>query len=674
MTFYLSYGYHTALTFLLILSIIFAGVYFLKRYKGQNQIPFTGKDFILATVLTMFACGFYFSVDITHPRQTEIDEIDAQVKSLIFSRPGFDIFKPTEFHNFPAPVYTIAGHTANFLFNSIDTFNLRFIHIVITLISIFISYFLFQRIFFDRFHASVTTLLLAGSHILFAESHIGHLINLAVLVEVLSLLFLFISQQQRSMLFAFTGGVVAALGWIVYHPAKAVIIIWLLSLVVIYIGSRCKLFTVEKLPHITIATLIGFGMAVTPFIVGNLILRNTTESMYYNKIENEVLFFSRAREHQKWIIGAETQLEGYTRNIINGLTAFNKRGTHADGEEFFLTHYNIPKNIYFIDPLTGVFLWIGVLSVLLLNFHKRMRQRVELVIILTCFIALLFTFSFLITTAPNWPRLLITLPFVVVLTVFGVHSVTQYLLNFLPYKIYHDILGKICVGGVATVIVCINIHYASKYITNASYENSPIAETTYYIHTQSKQGPKNIYVYNERTGQHRQKLWNTQDWQRLWFNLFTVTDQSFELKELTIPEYIERKDGENGFYRWFRRDREPAVRNTVRHIISRATAAPHYFYLIHTNTDTPPEEFQKVQDWRIWLNLFTIFRQSFKMIDADQLFVGEYKLPATLFITERLWKDLAKEISTEGKIFSVNYLSSKQNLLIIEVWSDESGG
>lgn len=639
-----------------------------KEQKIQHRVlqgVFNSRDIIIAIILTTIIGTFYFSIDISHPQKSEIDEVDTPIKALVFSRPGFDIFRPTEFYDFPAPVFSIAGRIAERI-GSIDAFNLRIIHISITLLSIFAAYFLFCRIFTDRFLASAATLILAGSHNLFAQSRIGHLINSAVLIEVVSLTLLFIGLQRRSMLFSFIGGIIAALGWVVYGTAKVVIVIWILSLIVLFICSKLKVLEKIEMGRIIPATIVGFSIALLPFIVGSLTLPDD-RPVTNNKTKKEIMLFSQGREEQMRAIDTDTFWEAYKFNIVNGLTAFNTVNK-LNGQKFALTHYH--PLTHFVDPLTGVFLWFGVLITALAILKRRMKNA-EMVIVLTCFLSLLFAFSFLITTAPNWPRLLITLPFVVSLALFGIHRVVAHLITHLPpIKLSPTTIEKLGTGTIVVVILYINISTVTGvngYITSYSFDDYPITGSAHYIHTQVKQHPY-LYLYDTNTKNHYRKRWNANDWWGLWFNTLTVSHNPFVVDDFTIREYFSyRKGGGRDREMWFGKRREP-IRNTVNYTVNHMKKAPRHYHMIKRSSDSSehPEEFRNTHDWNVWLNLFIALEQSFQVVEPEYFLTEKYTLPATFFVTEDAWKDIKWKIPKNLTV-TTQYLSSYKNILIIEV-------
>ena len=340
---YLYYGYHTAITCLWILSIILVGVYFFKISPKKSQESFSGKDVITAIILTAIISIFYFSVGPEYPLQMVGDEVSITVKSIVLSQPGVDLFKPSDYYNLPAPFFAISGHFAS-LFGPIDVLNIRLIHTALGVIISILSFFLFRRIFPDFFRAILATLLISAQHSLFAISHLGILTNSAVLTYLISLLFLLTGLTKNSKGLSFIGGVVAGLGWYVYSPAKSIIVIWLLSLAIIAILCRINYLKKINLKTVIPATLIGFILAVCPFIIGAATTPQKGDTTWYYQ-QSQFLFHETSLRYSK----KDSIFETVKSNAIDGLSTFNR---NLQDRGYMYNHWE--KN-GFADPLTGIF-------------------------------------------------------------------------------------------------------------------------------------------------------------------------------------------------------------------------------------------------------------------------------------------------------------------------------
>ena len=159
------------------------------------------------------------------------------------------------------------------------------------------------------------------------------------------------------------------------------------------------------------------------------------------------LLFPEGRAVQQYWVGASCIEGGIITNIVYGLTTFNS---------FVRDHSNIyeNRNSGFLDPLTGIFLWVGI-SVLLFNFFKKNKEEHSL-LILGGFLFYLFVFSFVVNKSPNYTRLLVTLPFVCYLAVVGLDYISG-----LAEKLRNKLNLKFCIRPIVffiflAVIVCWN--------------------------------------------------------------------------------------------------------------------------------------------------------------------------------------------------------------------------
>ena len=147
------HGYHSAILVLWLLAIVSVGVYFFRKERGERKKDesscFDRYDIVIAVLLTVVVGVLYFSVGPEYPKFLKYDDIEGTVKSVIFSRDGFDIFKPSDYSFLPAPVYSISGHFIS-LFGAIDVFFVRLFHILLTVLVVSLSYFLFRKVFFRQ--------------------------------------------------------------------------------------------------------------------------------------------------------------------------------------------------------------------------------------------------------------------------------------------------------------------------------------------------------------------------------------------------------------------------------------------------------------------------------------------------------------------------------------------
>jgi hypothetical protein len=228
--------------------------------------------------------------------------------------------------------------------------------------------------------------------------------NTAVLIEVVALALLLWGLRNDHALATFWGGVTAGLGFYVYFPARATFPVWVVFLVLVGLLFR-RSFPLKKLALLGSVALAGFVLMATPILSAESKIPIPVGGgpSDYAPTRQTLLIYPEARIQQQRWVNAKTTSEGVWINIKWGLTAFNNR---------VVDHGFIYKNPGhgFVDPLTGILLWLGV-GIVAIRLARRRADEGAL-LILAGFVSLWLSFAFLVNKAPNYTRLLITLPFV----------------------------------------------------------------------------------------------------------------------------------------------------------------------------------------------------------------------------------------------------------------------
>ena len=660
---YLSYGFSYTVVGIWLFSLLFVGFYFFRQPDEQHDVSrFTRRDWYTVLILAVVISVLYFSVGTEHPAQMVGDENSITIKTLTLSKPGIDLFKPTYYFNLPAPFFAISGYLAS-LFTYIDIFSIRLVSTFFGVLTCIISFFFFRRVFPDTFKATLATLLLATQHTLFALSHHAMLVNSAIFIYITSVFLLFTGLQRRSPFYSFLGGIVAGFGWYVYSPAKIIIFVWLTTLAILALLHRFKIYLSPlnlklNLKRIIVPTIVGFLLSVCPFILGATILwvNDDNDGWWYQKSQFTLNFNAHTDTNYYPEYNGSVLRDIILPNTINALTVFNK----PLKDEGWI--YNLREKHGFVDSLTGIFLWIGVLATILLI----RRERMETAAVLAHFLILLFVFMFLVNRAPNFTRMLIMLPFVIPLVVIGISRLSTWIISrfsFLSSRATVIDRGVLIVA-VASVI-WLNASIFAYYVSLEDKNQEPIAKTLRYIHHESKTKPERLYFFDKQKSVHYIDRWGPKDWQRVWINLSIRFNRPPE--SLTIEKYVDY-EWEKDFH-IFGEHREP-VGNTVILLHNQIQQSSRYFYLVQdTQTTVRPESWHS-NDWEIWLNLFTVFKQSFGAITPEQILSREYKTPATLFIPDSIWSTERDRIIEAGIGADARHLSSRKTMMVVLIEED----
>ena len=127
----------------------------------------------------------------------------------------------------------------------------------------------------------------------------------------------------------------------------------------------------------------------------------------------------------------------------------------------------------FVDPLTGILVWLGV-AVVGLGLIRRRREPADL-LILSGFLVLWLSFAFVVNKAPSYPRLLIILPFVAYLVTEAV--------RFLAGRWRSVRWAPAVVTGVAIAAIAVwNLGISWDFVQKGREHGEPIGSTGRYVH------------------------------------------------------------------------------------------------------------------------------------------------------------------------------------------------
>jgi hypothetical protein len=392
-------GYSRSMLLLWLAGLVGLSFFFWTRTEVLPRIAVA--DLLAPLGLALLLAPLYVVALYRWPVQVSGDE-----PAIIYVAKGYahphhvDPFGVSTYLSRPTMLFLGWGKLGE-LFGGFDLYHMRLLHAVFGLLTIVASYALLRQLL-PRWWALFATFLLGASHAFFMISRLAMRENTAVLVEVVGLALLLWGLRNQHALATFWGGVVAGFGFYVYFPARATLPIWLAFLVVLGLLSRRR-FPVRRIITFGAIAVAGFVLMATPLLIAESHIPRTSSPTDDNPTRSTLMIYSSAREKQRDWVRAPTVAEGVKKNIRWGLGAFNN--TVAD--EGFI-YFNPGHG--FVDPLTGILLWFGVGLVGIRLFRRRADEGALLAV--TGFLALWLSFAFVVNKAPNYTRLLVTLPFV----------------------------------------------------------------------------------------------------------------------------------------------------------------------------------------------------------------------------------------------------------------------
>ena len=220
-----------------------------------------------------------------------------------------------------------------------------------------------------------------------------------------------------------------------------------------------------------------------------------------------LLVFPESRKQQRDWEGAATIREGVETNIKFGLGAYNNervdRGyAYTNGGHGFL------------DPLTGVFLWIGVGLVA----YRLLRRRGPPwpLLALSSFLILWLTFAFLVNKAPNYPRLLVTLPFVAYLAAEGAVFLARLAGRALANGDAR-LAGRVVTASLVALVAIVgiwNLSIAWDFVDRGRQAGDDIGSTGRYVTAATEDPKRVVHIATDDEGPYMYYVWGIpQMWQ-----------------------------------------------------------------------------------------------------------------------------------------------------------------
>lgn len=393
----------------LLLEAVVVVAFSLRSSPGARRWVAPARDDLLAvaTLLLVMAPLYWWRLYST-PWQVNTDEVTIMLFARrMLAAPATDIFGVSSYFGFPSAVFAFVGQLADWL-GGIGLLNSRIVHSTLGVGSALLA-FAFFREFMSSFRAWTFAVILGANHALFAISRMAMRENSGLFLELLTLWLVARGIRRRSKPAILLGGATGGLAFYAYFPARIVVVIVVSMFICIAVlnAGRERLKLVGAYAGIF---LLGWAMVAGPVMIAS----RADSSAAFGYARQQFLFYPEGRKlAQEWT-GEKTPMDAWRKNIRDGLTTFNSR-RHDQG--FIYPNYNHG----FVDPATGVLLWLGFLLAAVRLFRNRgnLLSTTEGGVValgdltaLIGFLGIYLSCALLITKAPNYTRLLVVLPFV----------------------------------------------------------------------------------------------------------------------------------------------------------------------------------------------------------------------------------------------------------------------
>jgi hypothetical protein len=533
---YASVGYSHFVLVLWLGGLITLALHFGTRSAALPRIA--RPDLLVVSGLTAAFIPLYTIRLYSWPVQVNSDEVAIMTFAKWHAQEeGIDLLGLSDYLGHPKLLFAFIGKLGGLL-GGVDLANMRLVHGIFGLLAIAISYALFRQLL-SRGWAAFAVCVLGLSHALFMYSRMAMRENTVVLVAVTALALLLWGLRHDNRLFTFLGGIAAGLGLYVYFPGRAVLPLWLLFLAGLALWYR-RSVPIRRVAMLGAIAATGAVLTAGPVIVAGL--QAPPEINEQQRLA--LLLFPESRELQQMWVSADSEADGVRQNIVYGLTAFNSgQSDHS---------WNYPNLDHgFVDPLTGILLWIGV-GVLLVRFLRR-REEPWALLPLGSFLAMWLGLAFFINQAPNYPRMLITLPFVAYLVTVGVRAIVQPLRERLAKR--DPAWGTRAVKGLATVTVAAiaawNLAIAWDFVSTGQRTGDDIGSTGRYITAHSHiEGVRFYLSASEDT--YPYYVWG---WPHIWRNRMEIfAHDDSQIGHLVEPDGLGTFNPQGPFVLFLNRD------------------------------------------------------------------------------------------------------------------------
>ncbi|HEY3196511.1 MAG TPA: hypothetical protein VGJ57_00735, partial [Nitrospirales bacterium] len=513
---YATSGFHVLIGVTWLASILLISFALKLSGKDDGDLGFRyGKrDIVTAVLLAALFSPIYLLASYQIPFQVNSDEmVHLSVERDLATQPRADPFGLlSNYFYFPAGSFVVHEYLAERL-GAITLENVRRVNGFLGLCIIFTGY-LFFRLFNPRKLAVLSTLLLGSSHVLIAISRMAMRENTCLVVELAGLTLSVLGVRQRDTAKLFAGGAIMGLGVYTYFPARIIAVVWLCYVALVsWQHHEDRLRMLRKFSG---WAMLGFIISAGPMAIATW---QAPDAKYLYPSAVTIFTASGQEIVRQWEGITDTRLALLT-NLVNGLGTFNNNRSD---------HGNIYVNAGygFVDPLTGILLWAGVISM-----WGRARPRELHMLALTGFLVIWLTLSLFTTKTPNYSRLLVILPFVVLLAMQGAKWLAAFAAKYLTKwfgmprrKTIYALLSVLVV-----VVLVSNLRIYGRYVAEGFYQQEVIGAVVRYAQARRHQPNTHYYVMDEGVSQ----FWfGPYAWQN-WISIVMSPQQQIQVVPPTI--------------------------------------------------------------------------------------------------------------------------------------------
>ena len=499
---YAANGFGTAVGLLWLIALVLGGAALYEPIERPARI-----DLIVPPLLMLAFAPLYLIRIASLPVQVNSDEVAIMYYAKQYAAAAHpDMFGLSEYFGHPVALLVVWGKLGNLL-GGVTLDHMRLLHALTGLLTIGLSYALVRQLLSVPW-AVVASAVLGLNHAFLMISRMAMRENTPVLVEVVALALLLYGLRRSNRLATYCGGALAGLGYYVHFPGRMVFPVWFVFLVVLALAYRREL-GLGRIARLGAIGTAAFVLVALPYVVAYL-----QAPADLKQHQREALLLTRdGRVLQEHWVFAHSIGEGIRKNIVNGLTAFNS--DHVD-EAFIYPNWGHG----IVDPLTGALLWLGVATVLVQAVRR--KGKPWKLFPLVAFLVLWLQFAFVVGQAPDYPRMLIVLPFVAYLVTEGIRLLAG-LARLVPWPRLAPFAPVAVAGAAVLAVGTWNGFIGWDFIHEGQYYGDDIGGTGRFVQSHSGIPGERFYISADE-GSLNYYVWGTPDIWRQRLQMFTRDD------------------------------------------------------------------------------------------------------------------------------------------------------
>ncbi|HEY9776670.1 MAG TPA: glycosyltransferase family 39 protein [Planktothrix sp.] len=398
--------------FFWLTGVLFGARHFFRADPNRwQQLDFCKRDLIVIIGLViLFATPYLISPQVGSGLYSAEEGVMLNAAKQVST--GFDIFGLyANWWDFPYFDFWLPAQIAKLLFHSVTVDNLRIVEGMCGLVFIACSY-LFLRLTLPWRAALLGAFLLGCDQVVLCYSRYGKWEVHIIATEVLALTALLISLKKSSKFWAYIGGVATGFSFMETPPAQAVLPLWLSFLCIRTLLARPGAAERKSLTILVVISLFGALQISLPTISQGLLSQGGKTYRWMR-----VLYGTEGLALEKQVLHTSSTEKAIETNIVRGLTCFNSNV----GDTWGLL-YRPDRKIGFLDPVSGMLLWVGIFVAV-----RQIKQKENVdfnLLAISSFTILWLVLALLINCAPVYGRLMVALPFIYYFVVLGIQFIS----------------------------------------------------------------------------------------------------------------------------------------------------------------------------------------------------------------------------------------------------------